>query len=113
MTPAAFRKLALALPGTVESAHMDHPDFRVGGKIFATLACPGEQWGMIKLTPEQQTATVRSAPTIFQPVNGGWGRAGATNVHLRAAKVAPVRLALALAWRNLAPNRFIEKPSER
>jgi YjbR len=112
MAPATFRKLALALPGAVESAHMSHPDFRVGGKIFATLGYPDEQWAMVKLTPEQQAEIVRSEPAMFQPVKGGWGRGGATNVHLRAAQVAPVRAALALARQNLAARRRAEEPAD-
>ena len=105
MTPDAFRKLALALPEAVEDAHMDHPDFRTGGKIFATLGYPDEQWGMVKLTPEQQADFVGKAPMFFQPVTGGWGRGGATNVQLPAARVAPVREALAVAWGNLKAKR--------
>ena len=101
MTADTFRRLALALPGAVESEHMDHPDFRLGGKIFASLGYPDEHWGMIKLTPEQQADFVGKAPTIFQPVKGAWGRQGSTNVHLPSARVAPLREAMAVAGGNL------------
>ena len=84
---------------------MGHPDFRVGGKIFATLGYPDGAWAMVKLTPEQQEAFVAADPTAFAPVKGGWGRGGATNVRLRRAKVKAVRTALLTAWRNVAPLR--------
>jgi hypothetical protein len=103
MTPAGFRRLALALPETSEVGHMGHPDFRVGGKIFATLGYPDDGWGMVKLTPDQQEALVSAEPSVFVPVEGGWGRGGATNVRLGAARAASLRLALATAWRNVAP----------
>jgi hypothetical protein len=100
MTAQAFRSLALSLPGAVESAHMGHPDFRVRGKIFATLSPPGGDWGMVKLTPEQQAAFARSAPDVFEPCNGAWGRQGSTYVRLAAAPVESVAEAVELAWRN-------------
>ncbi len=102
MTSDAFRRLALALPEAVESAHMNHPDFRVGGKIFATLGYPDEHWGMIKLTPKQQADFVAKAAPMFQPVKGAWGRQGSTNVHLPSVRVAQVRAAMKAAWGNLA-----------
>jgi len=103
MTLDGFRKLALALPEADENAHMGHPDFRVRGRIFATLCAPDEEWGMVKLTPEQQTALVEAEPTVFLPVKGGWGRRGATNVRLRAATARTLAPALEIAWRNVAP----------
>jgi hypothetical protein len=105
MTANEFRSLALGLPEAVEAAHMGHPDFRVGGKIFATLG-PGEAWGMVKLNAEQQAVFVGTEPDVFQPVNGAWGRRGATYVRLEAATVAAVRQALVVAWRNTAPKRL-------
>src|SRR5437762_12494894 len=102
MTPAAFRRLALNLPATIESAHMGHPDFRVRGKIFATLG-PDETWGMVKLTPDQQALFVRREPDAFQPFPGAWGRRGCTKVLLAAAEEPSVRQALAAAWRHTAP----------
>jgi len=106
MTAAQFRRLALALPHATESAHLQHPDFRVGGKIFATLGWPARSFGMVKLTPSQQRAFVRAAPEIFQPVKGGWGRRGSTQVRLAAATAAALREALIAAWRNAAPKRI-------
>ena len=106
MTADEFRSLALSLPEASENAHMGHPDFRVGGKIFATLGPPGADWGMVKLTPEQQAVFVRSEPSVFQPVKGGWGRRGATNVCLRTATEPSARQALVAAWRNTAPKRL-------
>jgi len=103
MTPDQFRRLALSLPETSESAHMAHPDFRVGGKIFATLSYPDESWAMVSLTPEQQDELVRAEPDTFAPVKGGWGRKGATNVRLKKAKKRIVQQALAAAWSNRAP----------
>jgi len=108
MTPAGFRRLALGLPGASESAHMGHPDFRVGGRIFATLAYPDESWAMVKLTPEQQEAFVEAEPEVFVPVKGGWGVRGATSVRLRAATPRTLGPALQTAWRNLAPRSLIE-----
>jgi hypothetical protein len=103
LTIAAFRRLALSLPEATENAHMGHPDFRVRGKIFATLGYPDQSWAMVKLTPEQQDAFVESAPKVFAPVKGGWGLKGATNVHLKNASARTLRPALFTAWRNVAP----------
>ncbi len=107
MTPDDFRRLALAFPEASESAHRGHPDFRVGGRIFATLGYPTRAWAMVKLTPEQQELFVRSRPATFQPVPGGWGRSGATGVKLRAAPKGAVREALSFAWSNTAPRKRV------
>jgi hypothetical protein len=108
MTADAFRRLALSLPETSESAHMDHPDFRVKGKIFATLG-PGEKWGMVKLTPEQQARFMQAEPDVFDPCAGAWGERGCTHVRLRAAKKDTVRQALIAAWRNTAPKLLVRQ----
>jgi hypothetical protein len=108
MTADEFRGLALSLPEAVESAHMGHPDFRVRGKIFATLHGSGEGSAMVKLTPEQQALFVRSEPEVFAPVKGGWGRRGATNVLLPSAGADSVRQALLVAWQNTAPKRLVQ-----
>ena len=113
MTATEFRRIALSLPQALEAAHMGHPDFRVAGRIFATLGYPRSGWGMVKLTPEQQKLFVRAQPTMFAPVKGGWGRGGATNVRLRAAKKGAVREALITAWRNRAPKRLAESILDR
>jgi hypothetical protein len=108
MTANRFRKLALGLPDTVEAEHMNHPDFRVNGKIFATLG-PGEKWGMVKLTPEQQEEFIKAEPGAFDPCSGAWGRRGATQVHLENANQDTVQRALKIAWRNIAPERLHHK----
>jgi hypothetical protein len=93
MTPTDFRKLALSFPDVIESAHMHHPDFRVGGKIFATLGYPDENSAMVKLTRDAQAEFVCSNPGVFKPVIGAWGRQGSTDIHLPAAKIKIVRKA--------------------
>ena len=106
MTPNEFRRLALALPEAEERAHMDHPDFRVGGKIFATLGYPKDDFAMIKLTPIEQEMLVKARPTVFKPCNGAWGRRGATNVNLKSARKPVIRRALLAAWRLTAPKQL-------
>jgi hypothetical protein len=109
VTANDFRRLALSLPETIESAHMDHPDFRVRGKIFATLGHPADGWGMVKLTPEQQHYYAKGEPEIFVPVKGAWGRRGATSVNLKAARKPALEKAIRAAWRNTAPKRVLEQ----
>ena len=106
MTPNEFRELALSFPEAIESAHMHHPDFRVGGRIFATLGYPDEHAAMVKLSPDDQKEFVRTRPGIFTSVKGAWGRQGATNINLPAATINIVREALTAAWRNTAPKRL-------
>jgi len=101
MTPAAFRKLALLLEGATEGAHGGHPDFRAGGKVFASLGYPGAEWGMAKLAPEQQQMLVSAEPKMFVAVKGTWGLRGATSVRLDAADVRTMRSALTMAWQNV------------
>ena len=102
MTSNDFRNLALALPGAVELAHMDHPDFRVAGKVFASLGYPDDDWGMVKLSPDQQRAFVKQAPGTFKPCNGAWGARGCTNIHLESAARQVVNKALSAAFENIA-----------
>jgi hypothetical protein len=109
MTGDQFRKIALSLPEASESAHMNHPDFRIRGKIFATLSGPDEGRGMVKLTPEQQQRFIQTEPEVFVPVNGAWGRRGGTFVHLALASDDTVRSALFSAWRNVAPKRLAQE----
>ena len=87
---------------------MCHPDFRVGGKIFATL-WPDNKFGMVKLTPEQQVAFVEAEPKVFQPVKGAWGRQGCTSVCLAAAKKGTLWPAMVAAWINRAPKRLAQE----
>jgi predicted DNA-binding protein (MmcQ/YjbR family) len=118
MTPAQFRKAALALEGAVEESHMDHPDFRVHGKIFAGLNRE-ETEGTLKLTPEIQ-ATLDDA---FAPAAGAWGQKGWTKVFLKQANVAVVKTLLEEAWKSIpakktratasAKRRSPRRPSSR
>ncbi len=103
MTPDAFRKLALAIPGAVEGGHMGHADFRREGKIFATLGSPTAAHAMIKLSPEEQTVVVAAEPATFAPASGAWGRAGSTIVDLAKARKTSLEPALHLAWEAAAP----------
>jgi hypothetical protein len=106
MTANDFRRMALALPETAENAHMDHPDFRVCGKIFATLGYPAKGWGMVKLTPEQQHYYSKDYRDVFVPVKGAWGRRGATSVLLKTVRKETLQRAIAAAWCNTAPKRL-------
>lgn len=108
MTIAEFRKIALSLPDAEEHAHQNHPDFRVAGKIFATLGYPDAEWAMVKLYPAQQQALVAADPKIFVPVKGAWGVKGCTNVSLKAATPAKAREALHMAWRNTAVHAALQ-----
>lgn len=111
MTADNFRQLALAQPGAVEGAHRNHPDFRLGGKIFASLGVSDTAWGMVKLTPEQQAEFIAKAPRVFSPSAGAWGRSGYTRVHLGAARVPTVRAALTQAAQNVAAKRKTRRSS--
>jgi len=101
MTPAGFRRIALSLPDAVEGGHMGHADFRVGGKVFATLGWPDKAWGVVKLTPELQDTMVSAEPNMFEPVNGAWGKQGNTKVRLAEVDEKTLRSALTSAWQLL------------
>jgi hypothetical protein len=109
MTVKDFRQIALSLPETEERAHMGHPDFRVAGKIFATLGYPDKTRAMVKLSPEDQHYFSRDHPEVFVPVKGAWGRRGATSVHIKAVRKEVLSKAIQAAWRNTAPKRLIGK----
>lgn len=94
-----FRRIALSLAGAEEGSHMGAADFRVGGRIFATLAAVGQGYGNLMLTPEQQAAFVKELPEVFLPIPGGWGRNGATHVRLAAANEDLLEGALRTAWK--------------
>jgi hypothetical protein len=98
MNAADFRRLALRLEGAVEGSHMGSPDFRVGGRIFATLASQNQGYGNLMLTPELQAEFVEAQPEIFVPIAGGWGRMGATHIQLARADEAILSGALHAAW---------------
>ena len=107
MSASSFRRIALGLPEAIEGAHRGVADFRVSKRVFATLGYPDKAWGMVKLTPEQQSMLVEAEPDIFRPVPGGWGKSGSTNVRLAKADATTLRSALAMAWRNVAPKSLI------
>ena len=109
MTSTEFRSIALSFPHVSEQSHFDHPDFRVAGKIFATLGYPKKGWAMVKLTPKQQKGFVQSDADAFVAVKGTWGLRGATNIVLRLTKKSIARKALIAAWRNTAPKKLSEQ----
>ena len=106
MTAAEFRRIALSMPQTSESAHMNHPDFRVDGKIFATLGYPDKDHGMVILPPEEQERFVRTLPMAFAPAKGAWGRQGSTCVRLEAVDGPTLQRAMEIAWRQRATKRL-------
>jgi hypothetical protein len=110
MTPNGFRRIALALEGASEGSHMNHPDFRVKGRIFATLQT-GDR-GMVVLTPEQQSRFVDGHPDAFAPESGAWGLQGCTRVHLKSADSETVGEAMTLAWQNVRA-RASKRPARR
>jgi hypothetical protein len=121
MNASDFRRIALSFEGAEASSHMGAPDFRVGGRIFATLASEGQGYGNLMLTPEQQAAFVSEHPEIFLPIHGGWGESGATHIRLAAATEDQLTGALRTAWKlrveaNQKPDKKtggkMERPAE-
>ena len=106
-----FRRIALSFEGAEESSHMGSPDFRVGGRIFATLASQRQGYGNLKLTPEQQAAFVEELPEVFLPIPGGWGRMGMTHIRLAAANEDVLQGALRAAWKLRVENNA--KPAKK
>jgi hypothetical protein len=106
MTAAEFRRMALSLPEVIEGSHMGHADFRVGGKILATLGYPSDQFAVVMLSPQDQDLIVRDHPKTFAPARGAWGASGSTTVVLRGASKRAVANALEAAWRKRAPKRL-------
>jgi hypothetical protein len=102
MTPDEFRRLALSMPHAVEHAHMKHPDFRVGKKIFATLGYPDDRSAMVKLKSGQQELLVSAKPKIFAPANGAWGKQGSTLINLENTDAQTAAGAIQMAWENVA-----------
>ena len=109
MTADEFRALALALPGASEGAHNGHPDFRVGGRIFASLGLPDGEHGMVKLVRIEQEVVMAAAPRVYAPAAGSWGLKGFTLVFLPQAQREQVEGALHLAWRHLAPKTLLDE----
>ena len=106
MTAAQFREMALSFPEAVEAAHMGHPDFRVGGKVFATLGYPNQGRGVLVLSPEEQQELISKHPKMFEPVTGGWGRCGSTQVLLTQITRPVLETAMRKAWQRKAPKRL-------
>jgi hypothetical protein len=100
MKAADFRRIALSFDGAAEGSHMGAADFRVGGKIFATLATEKQGYGNLMLTPEQQAEFVGELPDVFLPIPGGWGRMGATHIRLAQASEDALTGALRVAWKS-------------
>ena len=113
MTVDDFRRIALSMPEAAEGSHMGHPDFRAGGRIFATVCYPDSHWGMVGLTPEQQNEFVSTWPESFHPVKGGWGRRGSTNVRLDTVKEDQLRAAISSAWRKATETKSARRAPQR
>ncbi len=114
MTPADFRRIALSLNGAEEGSHMGAVDFRVGGRIFATLAAVSQGYGNLMLTPEVQAEFVAEQPDVFLPIAGGWGRNGATHVRLAEANEDLLTGALRTAWKlRLEKNQLSKSKRKR
>ena len=108
MTPDDFRRIALGMTGAIEASHMDHPDFRANGKIFATISNDRRK-GMVKLTPAQQAEFLRAHPAMFEPAAGAWGAQGCTMVRLAAADAETIGEAMTLAWQAVMVARPVKK----
>jgi hypothetical protein len=108
MTAGAFRTFVLKLPEATEGAHMGHADFRVRGKIFASLG-PKEDWAMVKLPPDEQAELLDEDEEVYQPASGAWGIQGCTIVQLRGAKAQTVQSAVVAAWRKTAPKTLVRE----
>jgi YjbR len=113
MTPRDFTRLALALEGAEQGSHMGAVDFRVGGRIFATLAAVDQGYGNLMLSPEQQAAFVAELPDVFVPIAGGWGRMGATHVRLSRVTRDVLRGALEAAWKRRRDLNAKARPARR
>ena len=107
MTPKTFRRIALSLPEATEGSHFSKADFRIAGKIFATLALEHQGYGVLLLTPDQQAGMIQDAPEIFSPVPGGWGEKGATRVRLKKVPSDIAKASLRTAWIRKAPQRLV------
>jgi hypothetical protein len=109
MTPNQFRKAVLGFPEAMEGSHHGHADFRVGGKIFATLGYPDDKSAVVMLGPEDQKFFVRQFGEMFTPVAGAWGKSGSTQIDLPGARMSQVRAALQIAWARRAPKRLLPR----
>ena len=110
MNSNGFRRVALAMEGAIEGSHMAHPDFRVNGRIFATIH-PDNKRGMVALTPDQQQEFMGAHPGVFEPASGAWGRGGSTMVRLDAVDTETLGEAMTLAWQDtIEESRIHENP---
>ena len=107
MTAADFRRLALKFPDTSENAHMNHPDFRVGGKIFATLGYPNKDHGVVIAPPDEQTRLIKTYPKVFALAKGAWGKRGSTTVRLEAVDKTTLKRVMEIAWQHKAPKDLL------
>ncbi len=112
MRPDDFRRIALGMKGAVEGEHMGHPDFRVKARIFATIH-PDRQFGMVKLTPDQQQQFIHDHPKTFAPESGAWGRAGCTSVRLDSVYEETLGEAMTLAWQNTIEKGQVRQPKRK
>ena len=108
MLPEDVRALALLLPDVIEGAHMGHPDFRIGGRIFATLWTEEERV-VVKLSPQTQSLMIEAEPDVFEPIPGSWGARGWTNVDLGTVDAEALRSVLLAAWRTVAPPALVAR----
>ena len=113
MTLDDFRRIALSFEGAEESSHMGAPDFRVDGRIFATLASAKQGYGNLMINPEQQAAFVEEMPEVFLPIHGGWGRMGATHIRLAATTEDVLTGALHTAWKLRVEKNAKSRPKRR
>jgi hypothetical protein len=113
LTAKDFQRMALSLPEAVEGQHFGHADFRIGGKIFATLGLAKEGFGVLLLTPEQQAGMIEDEPKIFSPVPGGWGRKGSTRVLLAKVPRDILEAALRASWKRKAPKHLLKAISPK
>jgi YjbR protein len=112
LTARIFRRIALKMEGAVEGAHMGHPDFRVNGRIFATLSADNKR-GMVKLLPDRQHEFVQTNPGAFEPSSGAWGLQGSTSVRLDAVDEETLGAAMTLAWQNAATKPAARRPKSK
>ena len=112
MTEARFRRIALGMKEAVEASHMGHPDFRVNGRIFATLRGDGKR-GMVVLPPDEQARFIKESAAAFAPEAGAWGRQGCTSVILKDAGEELVGEAMTIAWRLAASKKPVKARSKK
>lgn len=113
MTPADFRRIALSMEGAEEGSHMGAADFRVGGKIFATLASQSQGYGNLMLDLQRQAVFVEELPEVFLPIAGGWGRMGATHIRLANTSEDVLHGALHSAWKLRVEKNAPKKKTRR